>query len=91
MSWLSRLISVVRHPRVDRDLEDEIRFHLEERTEEFIRAGMPPAEAKVRARRQLGNPLPVRESSHDIKVLPWLESILRDVGFGVRLWRATSS
>jgi predicted permease len=87
MSWLSRLVNVVRPTRVDRDLDEEIRFHLEARTEELTRSGMPIEEAAVRARRQFGNPLLVRESSRDIKGVPRLESILRDVGFGLRLWR----
>ena len=87
MSWLSRLVGVMRRTRVDRDLDEEIRFHLEARTEEFTRAGMTAEAASARARRQFGNPLLVRESSHDVKVVPRLESILRDIGFALRLCR----
>ena len=87
MSWLSRLVNVMRGSRVDHDLDEEIRFHLELRAEELTRAGMSPDEARRRARQQFGNTLAVRESSHDIKLLPRLESILRDAGFGLRLWR----
>jgi predicted permease len=87
MSWVSRLLRVVTPGRVDRDLEAEIRLHLEERTEEYARAGMPLEEARARACREFGNPLLLRESSHDVKVLPRIDSILRDVGFGLRLWR----
>ena len=87
MSWFSRLVNVVRRGGVDRDLDEEIRFHLAARTAEFISAGMPAEEAKMRALRQFGNTLRVRESSRDIKLLPWLESILLDIGFGLRLCR----
>ena len=87
MSWVSRLLRVVTPGRVDRDLEAEMRLHLEERTEEYARAGMPLEEARARACREFGNPLLLRESSHDVKVLPRIESILRDIGFGLRLWR----
>ena len=47
--------------------------------------GLPAEDARAQARRQFGNTLLKRESSRDIKLLPRLESILRDVGFGLRL------
>jgi predicted permease len=87
MSWLSRLVNVVRPSRVDRDLDEEIRFHLEARVAEFTKAGMPAEEARRQARRQFGNELVVRELSRDIKLLPRFESVLRDIVFGLRLCR----
>jgi putative ABC transport system permease protein len=87
MSWISRLVNVVRSSRVDRDLDSEIQFHLEARAAEFANAGMSAEEARRRARQQFGNTLSLRESSRDVKLLPRLESILRDVGFGLRLCR----
>ena len=39
MSWLSRLVSVIRSDRLNRDLDDEIRFHLDARIEEDTQAG----------------------------------------------------
>ena len=85
MSWLSRLLNVLRRDRVDRDLDEEIRFHLDARTDELVRRGMPAEDARAHARRQFGNPLLLRESSRDIKLFRRLESILSDVGFGLRL------
>ena len=87
MSWFSRLLSVMRSGRVNRDLDDEIRFHLEARIEEYTRAGLSIEEASARARRQFGDPALVREASRDIKLMPRLESILRDGAFAMRLWR----
>jgi putative ABC transport system permease protein len=87
LSWFSRQLRAITPGRVDRDLEAEMREHLEERTDEYARAGMPLEQARARARREFGNPLLLRESSHDVKVLPRIESILRDIGFGLRLWR----
>ena len=87
MSWLSRCLNVLRGRRLARDLDDEVRFHLEARAEELIEAGLSPEEANRRARDQFGNQLRLRESSLDIKLLPWLDSILRDIGFGIRLCR----
>ena len=87
MSWLSRFASVIRSGRLNRDLDDEIRFHLEARTEEYMREGLSKDEAGARARRQFGNPAVVRDESRDLKLFPRLESVLRDVSFAVRLWR----
>ena len=85
MSWLSRLANVIRRDRVDHDLEEEMRFHLAARTDDLVRDGMPAEDARAQTRRQFGNTLLLRESSRDIKLLPRLESIVRDVGFGLRL------
>jgi putative ABC transport system permease protein len=87
MSWLSRLVNVMRQPGVDRDLDEEIRFHIEARIDEFTSAGMSADEARMRALRQFGNAVVLRESSRDVKLLPRFDSVLRDIGFGLRLWR----
>jgi hypothetical protein len=85
MSWLSRLTNVFRSERLDRDLEDELHYHVEARTAQLVREGMDPADAARAARRRFGNQLALRESSRDAKLLPWLESLLRDARFGARM------
>ena len=55
MSWLSRLANVFRSDRLNHDLEDEIRFHLDTRAAELRRRGMTSDEAAREARRRLGN------------------------------------
>lgn len=87
MSWLSRFVSVIRRDRLNRDLDDEIRFHLDARTDEYAKEGLSIEEASARARREFGSAALVRDESRDIKLLPRLESILRDVSFAMRLWR----
>ena len=87
MSWPSRLTNVFRSEELDRELEDELQFHIEARTEDLIEGGMTPGEAARQARRCFGNRLRLRESSRETKLLAWLESILQDVRFGVRMLR----
>src|SRR5512145_1127091 len=87
MSWLSRVLNVARRHRVSQELDEEIEFHLSARTDDLIRGGLTPAQARARAYRQFGNAVAVRESSRDIKLAARLESILMDVGFGLRLCR----
>ena len=81
MSWLSRFVNVVRSDRVDRDLDDEMRFHLDARTEEFTQGGPVHEEARRGLAGNSATRCSCATSSRDIKLLPRLESILRDVSF----------
>ena len=87
MSVWSRLANVFRSGTLERELNDELQFHLEERARELMAAGMTREEATEAARRRFGSPLRVREQSRDVKLLPWLESIVRDVRLGGRMLR----
>ena len=87
MSVWSRLANVFRSGALERELNDELQFHLEERARELMAAGMTREEATEAARRRFGSPLRVREQSRDVKLLPWLESIVRDVRLGGRMLR----
>ena len=87
MSWLSRLTNAFRPDRLDGELEEELRFHLEARAEEAVRGGISPQEAARQARLRLGNELHTREASRDARLLPWLESLVKDVRFGFRMLR----
>jgi putative ABC transport system permease protein len=85
MSWISRIVNVFRPERTNADLADELQFHIDARADDLVRAGKSRAEAEIQARRQLGSPTRLRESSRDIKSAAWLESLLRDVRFGFRM------
>ena len=85
MSWLSRLINAFRSERLDRDIDDEAQFHVEQTTEELIRTGLLPEEAAMRARELFGGRLQLREASRDAKLIPWIESLVQDAHFGVRI------
>jgi len=87
MSLLSRLARAFRPSRLDEDLEEEQRFHVEARTADLMRAGVPREEAELEARRQFGNRLRIRETSRDVRLIGWLESVVRDIQFGFRMLR----
>ena len=55
MSWINRLVGSFRKNKLEDYLDDELQFHVEMRTQEFIAAGMTPEEARYRARRLFGN------------------------------------
>ena len=85
MSWFSRIANALRPGRAAADLADELQFHIDQRATDLMRNGLPRAEAERVARRQLGNSLQVRESSRDVKSAVWLESLLHDFRFGLRM------
>lgn len=76
MSWIRRFSNVFRQDRMHREIEEELTTHLEEAIEQGV---SPDA-----ARQALGPAVRYREQSRDIKLLPWLDSLLSDVVFG---WR----
>jgi len=87
MSWLSRLTNVFRPSSVERQLDEELAFHIESRIDDLVAGGMTRTDAEATARRQFGSALRVRESSRDVKLLPWLESLIRDMRHAVRALR----
>ena len=90
MSWWSRTVNVLRAKRLDRDLDEELQFHVEARAREFMADGMAEPEARARARRRFGSALRLREQSRDVKLWPWLESVVRDTRFAIRALRKHS-
>ena len=87
MSWLSRLANVLRSSAVDRALDEEIQFHIDARIDDLVAAGMTRQAAESAASRQFGNRLRIRESSRDVKLLPWVESVFKDIQFALRMFR----
>ena len=84
---MRRLWTFLRRPRLESELADEIRQHLELRARALIDEGMDPREAAYEARRVFGNPTVIREETRDMWGYRWLDDIVRDVRFGARLLR----
>jgi predicted permease len=70
--------------RVDVDLDQEVRSHLELLIAENIRAGMPPHEAQRAARIELGGVEQVKEQVRDSRTGAFLDSLLQDFRFALR-------
>ena len=85
MSWLGRIF----HRRhLYGELGEEVRAHLEEKTEQLMRLeNLPRAEARQAALRAFGNPTLLEERSHEVWQWPRLESVLADVRFAFRRLR----
>jgi predicted permease len=83
-SLLRRLAALFRRHRLDRDLDDELSFHLAMRQEEAVRRGSSAKDADHAARRQFGNVLRVKEQSKEAWLIGWLEIVVQDVRFALR-------
>ena len=86
-SMLSRVAAMFRRRELDERIDDELLFHIEMQTEENIRQGMSPSEARRQARIECGGVEQVKELHRDVRGWPFLESLLRDVLFALRSLR----
>lgn len=85
--FLTRVANLVQGRRRRQRLEEEIREHLAQQTEEFVRAGLPPAEARRQAVLKFGPVEAVREHYHAETGLPLIEGLLQDVRYAARVLR----
>src|ERR1039458_790995 len=85
--FLARLRNFAVNRRNDERLQEEIEQHIALQTEDNIRAGMPPDEARRRARLDFGAPGPVREDYRAEESLPLIETVAQDVRYGARILR----
>jgi predicted permease len=80
-----RIVARLTRNRLDDEIQEEIRDHLERRREQLIAEGVDPAEAAATARRGFGNVASVRDRMHDGWGFPRLDSLLQDVRYGARI------
>jgi predicted permease len=84
-SWLAtRLASLFRRDRAEGDLDRELAFHVEMLTQQNVRAGMAPAEARRLALRHFGALDSVKEAVRETWMSRTLETLAQDVRYGVR-------
>src|SRR3989442_1432902 len=91
MSWASvvaaRLRGLFEHKRLERELDDEVRFHLEMQVEDNLKAGMSPAEARYAALRSFGGIEPMKERYRERRAFALVETMAQDVRYAVRTLR----
>src|SRR5262245_30757648 len=80
-----RLLFYLRRDRFDRELEEEMRFHLEMKAQENAEAGMGPMEAQYAAQRQFGNQTLLQEVSREMWGVRSIETLWQDLRYGVRM------
>jgi predicted permease len=84
MSWITRLF---RRKAMERDLERELRFHLDAHAADLMRVGVSRKEALRIANRELGGVEQVKEASRDARGTRWVEDWWQDTRFALRTMR----
>src|ERR1700751_3142281 len=82
--FAARLLGLFRKRRIDENLDAELRTHLELLTDENIRRGMKPEEARYAARREFGGVEQAKELYREQRGLPALDMLLQDLKFALR-------
>src|SRR5271157_4083900 len=83
----NRLAYLLRRSRFDRELDDEMRFHIQARADDLEQAGLSGADALLRARREFGSTLRAREETRSAWQMRWLEDLGSDLRYAARALR----
>lgn len=84
---LQRLRALFRRQNLEHELDEEIRVHLEMQIEDYVRQGMTADEARYAALRKFGGIDQVKETYRDRRGLPFIETLFRDLAYGLRMLR----
>ena len=82
-----RFRSLFRKNRVERELSDELRFHLEKLVEERVAKGMAPEQARYAALRELGGLEQIKEECRNMRRMSVIDDLVKDLSFGLRQLR----
>jgi predicted permease len=75
---------LVGRAQIERDLSDELEFHLKARVDHWVRQGLTPAEAARRARLEFGSVERYREAARHARGLRWFDELRGDLRYGLR-------
>src|SRR5215469_4190811 len=84
-----RLAYYLRRDRFDRELEAEMRFHLEMKTNARVAAGLSSEDAYRATRLQFGNTVLLQERSREMWTFRWVEELAQDIRYSLRMIRKT--
>jgi putative ABC transport system permease protein len=79
--------AVARRSRMEREMDAELRFHIEAFAEDLVRRGVPPEEALRRARIEFGGVERAKEECREARGVNFVESFIQDLHFGLRMLR----
>src|SRR5437899_1541998 len=80
-----RLRSLFRRSQVENDLDEELRFHLEQQIEHEIAKGKLPQEARYTAMRRMGGLELRKEECRDMRRMNVVDNLMRDVRYAARM------
>src|SRR5919108_5067809 len=82
-----RLRALFQKRKLDMEMDEEMRSHVEMQVQENIQAGMNPEEARYRALRQFGWVESIKETCRERRGVSWIEHLIQDLRYGLRMLR----
>src|SRR5213592_2845133 len=82
-----RLRSLFRWAQADQELDEELRDHLERKTQEYVAKGMTQEEARRRARLDMDGIEQTKEKCRDARRVNLIQDFVQDLRFGLRMLR----
>jgi len=87
---VTNALRVIFHRRaVERDLDEELRFHLDMQAQEHVRRGLPPEDARAAAQRSFGGYERVKEQCRDARGARFTEMLAQDIRFAFRTLKSS--
>src|SRR6476659_6890612 len=85
--WTHHLRALVMPRRVERDLHDELSFHIERETKRLIDEGMEPARARSTAKTRFGSTTVAADACRDERGTAFVDNTIRDLQYAIRTFR----
>src|SRR5439155_10359130 len=91
MNWWRKLNlrfrALFQKRKLDAEMDEEMRSHIEMQTQENIEAGMNPEQARYAALRQFGWVESVKQTCREQRGVNWIEHLIQDFRYGLRMLR----
>ena len=87
MSWFNRLSNLMRVEDLNREIDEELQFHIDARVRDNLNAGMTEEAARQDARRRFGNWTSAKEKAHEMNILVTIQTIGQDLLYALRSLR----
>ena len=86
MSWLHRLSNLLRRTDLNHEIDEELQFHVDQRIDDNLAAGMTDGEARRDAYARFGSRAGLREATRDVNVFIHAERLWQDLRHGARVF-----
>src|SRR4029453_19513112 len=83
-SFFTRVMNMFRRSRLEADLQDQLEAHRDMIEADLISRGMEASDARIAARRAVGNEMLIRDFTRDQWFHRWIDGIVRDVRYALR-------
>jgi putative ABC transport system permease protein len=87
MAWWTRVRGLWKREELGRDLDEELRSHVEMRAVDNLSAGMVEADARRDALKRFGNVTLMKEKTREVDIMGWIETAAQDLKFAARMLR----